>query len=393
MNAAFGHNETAVRLGLLAQDAQKALARVASGEEDAIAGWLAYGAALNEGRAFFPKGDNERFSEWVNKSQLAIWEDGTPIGMDERAAAMWAANEPINFQAVKEQNPRVRTVRGIHAKWKDILAQREAEERRREAEAARIAAQKAREESQAREVAEAEARRAAQEAENEDQRKQAEIRYKAEAEAREKARQAEVAALQEQHKAQKLLKDAEKKVKAASRESTDVAHEKTAHVSHNSGENEWYTPPAIIEAARRVMGGIDLDPATSEIANQTVKATRIFTEETDGLSQEWPVGRIWMNPPYAQPFMGQFAERITQEAMRGSEAIVLVNNATETAWFQRMGEVASAVCFPKSRVKFLDPYGNPGAPLQGQAVIYFGPNVEKFAAEFHSFGMVFRNAR
>lgn len=25
-----------------------------------------------------------------------------------------------------------------------------------------------------------------------------------------------------------------------------------AHVSHNSGENEWYTPPALIEAAKKV---------------------------------------------------------------------------------------------------------------------------------------------
>ena len=87
-----------------------ALARVASGEADTIAGWLAYGHALNEGRDIFPKGDNERFSEWVSKSQLAIWADGSPIGMDERAAAMWAAGNPEQFQEAKAAG-NARTVR------------------------------------------------------------------------------------------------------------------------------------------------------------------------------------------------------------------------------------------------------------------------------------------
>ena len=163
-----------------------------------------------------------------------------------------------------------------------------------------------------------------------------------------------------------------------------------AHVANNSGNNEWYTPAKYIDLAREVMGGIDCDPATSEIANQTVKAKTIFTAEDDGLAQTWR-GRVWMNPPYAQPLMSDFAEAVSAKFESGEieQACILVNNATETQWFQRMVSVANAVCFPKSRIKFLDPQGNAvGAPLQGQAIIYMGDNIELFVAAFKLEGAV-----
>jgi ParB family chromosome partitioning protein len=165
---------------------------------------------------------------------------------------------------------------------------------------------------------------------------------------------------------------------------------KHVHVAQNSGENEWYTPPQFIESARVVMGSIDTDPASNPIANATVKATRFFTKGEDGLQQKWE-GNVWMNPPYAQPLMSQFAEAISEKFESGEieQAIILVNNATETQWFQRMASVASAVCFPKSRVKFLDPNGKPGAPLQGQAIIYMGDSKRVFRDEFRKYGAIF----
>ncbi|MBU1172998.1 MAG: ParB N-terminal domain-containing protein [Proteobacteria bacterium] len=166
------------------------------------------------------------------------------------------------------------------------------------------------------------------------------------------------------------------------------------HVSHNSGENEWYTPPDIIEAARKVMGEIDLDPASSSIANKIVKAKKFFTSADDGLSHKW-VGRVWLNPPYSQPLITQFAEAVVNEykSNRITQACILVNNATETNWFQSMNEQASALLLLKSRVKFVNQKGEAiGAPLQGQIILYFGNNVAEFETVFKDKGQVMIHA-
>ena len=76
-----------------------------------------------------------------------------------------------------------------------------------------------------------------------------------------------------------------------------------------TGGIEWYTPREIIEAARKALGGIDLDPALCEIAQATVRAGRYFTQEIDGLSQPWR-RRVFLNPPYATELVGRFVSKL-----------------------------------------------------------------------------------
>lgn len=163
-----------------------------------------------------------------------------------------------------------------------------------------------------------------------------------------------------------------------------VASEKEKpHVTFNSGNNEWYTPEKYVEMAREVLGHIDLDPASSKIANETVKADRYFTEEENSLNKVW-YGKVWMNPPYGTDLIGQFTEKFADEYIAGNitEGIVLVNNATETAWFSDMIQSASAVVFPRGRIRYYSPQKESNAPLQGQAFIYFGENTDRFLEVF-----------
>jgi phage N-6-adenine-methyltransferase len=156
-----------------------------------------------------------------------------------------------------------------------------------------------------------------------------------------------------------------------------------------TGENEWYTPQEYVEAARSVLGAIDLDPATSERAQSLIQASRFYTKEDDALTREWG-GRVWLNPPYSQPDIAHFVSKAVHEYAEGrvSEAVVLTHNYTDTRWFHELFGAADAVCFTRGRVKFYNQDGEVAAPSQGQAFTYFGANVPRFAEIFSAFGFV-----
>ena len=150
----------------------------------------------------------------------------------------------------------------------------------------------------------------------------------------------------------------------------------TAHVSKNTGDMEWVTPSRIIEAARHIMGAIDLDPASSHEAQRHVKAGAYFTKESSGLDYEWN-GRIWLNPPYKAGLVSKFVDKLIAEmqACRVTQAIMLTNNATETLWAQRLVESRMVHCIAllKGRVQFLHFDANDVLvakknPLQGQVL-------------------------
>lgn len=160
-------------------------------------------------------------------------------------------------------------------------------------------------------------------------------------------------------------------------------------VSFNSGNNEWYTPAKYVELARKVLGEIDVDPASCDYANKTIKAKTYYTIDNNGLDKQWN-GKVWMNPPYTADLVQKFTDKMVSEFESGNtnEAIVLVNNATETQWFNNMIQDASAVAFPKGRIRYESTSREMNTPIQGQAFIYFGNNKNKFCDVFKEIGWV-----
>jgi phage N-6-adenine-methyltransferase len=160
-------------------------------------------------------------------------------------------------------------------------------------------------------------------------------------------------------------------------------------INQTSGRTEWYTPPEIIEAARRTMGEIDLDPASSEHANLTVLADRIYTEANNGLLQSWE-GNVWLNHPFSRQYNADWINKLISEYENGNidQACCITYASTSEQWFRPL--MSYPICFIHGRTNYIDPdTGKPANGVtKGSCVTYLGDNVDRFAYEFRELGTV-----
>lgn len=161
---------------------------------------------------------------------------------------------------------------------------------------------------------------------------------------------------------------------------------------HQSISNEWYTPKAYLDAVREVMGEIDLDPATCELANQIVRAKYTYTIDDDGIKQDW-YGHVFLNPPYGHEEgegsnQARWSAKLISEYKLGrvEEAILLVSAVTGNQWFAPLWDYL--ICFTDHRIRFYNVDGEFSQPTQSNAFIYMGPNPQKFTRIFSQFGVV-----
>ena len=176
---------------------------------------------------------------------------------------------------------------------------------------------------------------------------------------------------------------------------------------HTCDSPEWYTPSPFAEAARDVMGGIDLDPASHEEANCIVKATRFYTAEEDGLQMPW-FGRVFVNPPGG--LVPEFWCRVVASfnSNEFDEAIWIGYSLQQLQTLQN--ECAETpldftMCVPSKRIAFVENEAKraeriakllalgkkpneKSTPSHANYISYIGIGHERFARRFSEFGKV-----
>lgn len=170
----------------------------------------------------------------------------------------------------------------------------------------------------------------------------------------------------------------------------------TLAILKSSQSNEWYTPPEHIELVYAVLGDIDLDPASSKVANDAAIGAKTIYTEADG-DESWRldglpwIGNVYCNPPYGG-LAGKFAVKALQEYTNGNMQagiLCLSGYAYETKWFEPiLRNLNIPICWVYRRVKFIRIDGTRTASTVGTIYVYIGKEDAAFRRAFSSIGAI-----
>jgi len=131
--------------------------------------------------------------------------------------------------------------------------------------------------------------------------------------------------------------------------------------------NDYYTPKWLFDA----MGlEFDIDVAAPKQGIPWIPARQWFSQENDGLAQDWKNQLVWMNPPFSNvtPWVQKFIEN------NNGIALLVVSRSR---WFAELWEKSDAVMATPADLKFERPDGNAKAISFQTFLFAFGePSVE-----------------
>ena len=83
--------------------------------------------------------------------------------------------------------------------------------------------------------------------------------------------------------------------------------------------------------------------------DDNAKCAKYYTEEMDGLSQQWR-GVCWMNPPYGRT-IGKWMKKAYESSLSGTTVVCLVPARTDTNWWHDYA-MKGDIEFIRGRLKF-----------------------------------------
>lgn len=138
---------------------------------------------------------------------------------------------------------------------------------------------------------------------------------------------------------------------------------------YSSKTDKWATPQTFFDELNREFD-FNLDPC-ADATNH--KCEKYFTEEENGLLQDWGGCRVFCNPPYGSSIKDWVAKCYHEGHKEETLVVLLIPARTDTTYFHDYIEHRAEIRFVRGRLKFGD--SKTGAPFPSMVVIFRGPKM------------------
>jgi len=133
----------------------------------------------------------------------------------------------------------------------------------------------------------------------------------------------------------------------------------------SSQKDEWATPQDFFDGLNKQYK-FTLDPCATA---QNTKCPKFYTQQDNGLIQDWSGNVVYVNPPYSN--VKEWVNKALQESRKPNTTIVmLVAARTDTKFFHDYCTKANQIYFIKGRLKFGGSANS--APFPSMVVVFGG---------------------
>jgi phage N-6-adenine-methyltransferase len=119
-------------------------------------------------------------------------------------------------------------------------------------------------------------------------------------------------------------------------------------VGFSSTSSEWDTPQDFYDKLDKQFN-FTLDPCATP---KSTKCKKYYTEEDDGLTQDWKGHTVFVNPPYGRGIGAWFKKGYEESKKHNTVVVMLIPSRTDTKWWHDYVMKAKEVHLVRGRLKF-----------------------------------------
>lgn len=132
----------------------------------------------------------------------------------------------------------------------------------------------------------------------------------------------------------------------------------------SSTTDQWATPQKFFDELNKEFN-FNLDPCATK---ENAKCRKFFTEEDNGLLQDWSGHRVFCNPPYGRA-IAAWVKKCYEESQKPDTLVVMLIPArTDTSYFHEYIYNKAEIRFIRGRLHFNE--SPQGAPFPSMVVVF-----------------------